>query len=554
MSKSGVLMLFVTMFLACNQLQHNNNLLNVDSSEVIKPWQRYLNNPNTKLIDYSAVGINYSESAAVDKDLPVFSVADYGAVANDNITDKQSIQKAINAAELAGGGVVTFPKGRFLINTKLDGSPLNIGSSNIVLRGSGNSKNGTHLFMQRALSPADPAKKWTVPAMIQFRPKNVSAPSTSKVGKYKQTSLIIADVKQGAQYIRVEHPERFNAGDLITLQMQNTQANDDFLLGKKPRFNWQSILQKGVQVKETLELEKVVDDRLYFRQPLLTRIKSNYGWKVHSINYITGVGIENLRFTGNFNQNFVHHKNAYHDSGYTAISLMYTTHSWVRNLVFENVSDAANISGGVANNILLNVIEGNRGHASFGIKFGTRNLIGLNIDKTNHGQWHGPGASHLSVGNVIWRFISPESRGIDSHGGNPRFTLFDKVTSKGFGGWGGSYKNLPNHLEGLVFWNFKQTGDKVGEWHKDKFNFWDIQAPKEQNYTFYTAVNPMLIGYEGSATGYNPRQVEHVSSFGQNVALDSLYESQLTSRLGNTPIWMREALIEWKTLQKKYLP
>jgi hypothetical protein len=336
--------------------------------------------------------------------------------------------------------------------------------------------------------------------------------------------------------------------------MQNTLANDDFLLGKKPRFNWDYVINKGVQVKETLELERVEGNRLYFKQPLITRIDTDYGWKVRSLNYITHVGIENLRFTGNFKEEFVHHKNAFHDSGFTAVTLTHTTHSWVRNIVFNNVSDAANISGGVANTIMLNAIEGNRGHASFGMKFGTRNLTALNLDVTDNGQWHGPGASHLAVGSVIWRFISPKSRGIDSHGAFPRYTLFDKVTSYGFGGWGGNFKNLPNHLEGLVFWNFKQTGEKVGEWHKDKFNFWDIHAPKEQPYTFFSATNPVLVGYEGSATGYQQNQVSHVSSFGENVPVDSLYEAQLKYRLGKEPVWINEALQEWEALQERFLP
>lgn len=336
--------------------------------------------------------------------------------------------------------------------------------------------------------------------------------------------------------------------------MQNTAANDDFMFGKKPRANWQQVIDKGVKAVETLEVSHIAGSKVYFKQPLITRIKSKYGWKIRSVHTLKNVGMENLAFTGNFKEKFVHHKNATHDSGYSAIQLTRTSHSWVKNIVFRNVSVAASISGGVANTLIHNVIEGNSGHACFNITFGTRNLTAMNIDKTNDGQWHGPGTSHASVGNVIWRFISPKSRGIDSHGGFPRYTLYDNVTSFGFGGWGGNYKNLPNHLEGLIFWNFVQTGEKIGEWHKGDFNFWDINySTKDQPYTFFTAINPTIIGYEGSATGYNKEHTGQVTSFGKNVPLDSLFEAQLIYRLGTEPKWMNKAHIDWKSLQNNYL-
>lgn len=552
--KNILTFVLVSSFFSCTQTKVEDTPKLLEVHQSVKPWKQYIgDNSVSSLLDFSAVGVNYSNSGIPNLALPIFDVTDYGAIANDNEEDKQAIQQAIYAAENAGGGIVHFPTGRFLINEQSAGSSIVISGSKVILQGSGNGLNGTELFMRQALKPTDPSKKWTVPSMIKFKPSSSSSPSTTKQGKYIEESVIVADSAAQSHFIRVKHPERFKAGDLITIDMQNTAANDDFLLGKEPRFNWAYVRNKGVQVKETLELDRVEDNRLYFKQPLITRIKSDYGWKVRSVNFISNVGIENLRFSGNFQEEFVHHKNAYHDSGFSAVSLTNTTHSWVRNVVFSQVSNAASISGGVANSIILNVIEGNRGHASFGIQFGTRNITALNIDVTNNGQWHGPGASHLSVGSVIWRFISPKSRGIDSHGAFPRYTLFDKVTSNGFGGWGGNFKNLPNHLEGLVFWNFVQTGEKVGEWHKGKFNFWDVNAPKEQPYTFFSATNPTLVGYEGTATGYQQDQVELITSFGKNVPLDSLYEAQLKYRLGEQPVWMTEALQDWNDLQERFL-
>ena len=542
--KRFTLLALAALTASCTTDFGNESLVANTEKSPVAPWEQYLPaEVSSSLIDFSAVGVNYSESGIPELALPVFPVTDFGAVANDELEDKAAIQQAIHAAEKAGGGIVYFPSGRFLINEQKNSNSIVIASSRVILRGSGNGQGGTELFMKEALEPSNPKQMYSVPAMFSFAPKKAR-----RGAKYKAKSEIISDAKQNDISVEVLHPQKFSAGDMVTIFMQNTAANAEFLHGKTPRFNWQDVNTKGVEVSETLEVVKVEGKRLFFKKPLITNINASYGWTISAVSSITNVGIENLRFTGNFHEEFVHHKSAYHDGGYKGIRLSNTTHSWVRNVTFRDVSAAASVGGGVANSIMMNVIEGNRGHASFSVSFGTRNLIALNVDVTNKGQWHGPGASHMSVGNVIWRFTSPQSRGIDSHARFPRFTLFDNITTNGFGGWGGNFKKLPNHLEGMVFWNFKQTGETVGNWHKDKFNFWDIDAPKDQPYTFLTAVNPILVGYEGSAKGYFEEQLGHVASFGKNVPLASLYEAQLTQRLGKQPEWLETALSSWELL------
>ena len=522
----------------------------------VAPWEQYLPaEVSSSLIDFSVVGVNYSNSGIPELALPIFPVTDFGAIANDGLEDKKAIQRAIDAAELAGGGIVLFPSGRFLLNETNDNERLLISSSKIVLRGSGNGQDGTELFMQQPLDALDPTRKWSGPPMIEFRAKNSVGRDRIELAEYMaplDQSVITQDAQQDDISVEVKHTERFKAGDMVTLYMRNIAANTEFLQGKQPRFNWSEINVKGVTASETLEVAKVENGRLFFEQPLLTKITASHGWSVNKIQSITNVGLENLRFTGNFHEEFVHHKNALHDSGYRAVMLINTRHSWVRNVVFANVTQATSIHSGVANSLMMNVIEGNRGHVSFDINYGTRNLVALNVDITDKGQFHGPGTLLESVGNVIWRFNSPKSRGIDVHAANPRFTLYDNFTAYGFGGWGGHYKDLPNHLEGLFFWNFKQTGNKVGNHHKDKFNFWDIDAPKNKPYTFLTAVNPILVGYEGSVEGYLDEHTGHVASFGKHVPLESLYEAQLAQRLGKRPEWLETALSSWELLLEKH--
>src|SRR5450432_2682394 len=60
------------------------------------------------------------------------NVHDFGATGDGSTDDAAAIQSAINQATSAGGGVVFFPPGTFLI-----GSGLKITGSNIALQGSG---------------------------------------------------------------------------------------------------------------------------------------------------------------------------------------------------------------------------------------------------------------------------------------------------------------------------------------------------------------------------------------------------------------------------------
>lgn len=517
-------------------------------------WQQYISQKkNSQLIDYSATGVNYSDTEIIIPDLPIFSVIEFGAKPNDNIEDRDAIQKAINAAEKAGGGVVWFPAGQFLVNEQPNRySGIRISRSNIVLRGAGIGKSGTELFMKYALAAVDPTKMWSIKPMIEVKPSGSTMPSSSAVGKFIAESKISKQAKRGDNHVSISDPKRFKVGDLVTIDMQQLEANSEYLHGKKPRRIWKQILTKGVRVAETLLVTDIKEDKLYFEQPLLTDLNMDYDWTIRSYPTITSVGIENMKFSGNFLEEFIHHKNATHDSGFSAITLSRTNHSWVRNVRFKNVSTGVTITGGVANSLMLNVIEGNRGHFSFTVTFGTRNLVGLNLDITNNGQWHGPGASHLSVGNVFWRFISPRSRGYDSHALYPRYTLHDNIQTFGMNGWGGSFLNRPHHLEGLVLWNYKQTGPE-----KYTLNYWDIDKPDHltsHSESFLTAVNPMIIGYQGATTDYVKDSIGYLESFGEHVEYPiSLYEAQLEIRLSTLPAWVDEYLIKWEKLQKAYL-
>lgn len=121
-------------------------------AEVAPLWLQFeaakANGDEPTLPDFSYAGYDYSESELPDiSSWAVFNVTDYGAIANDENYDDQAIQLAIDAAQNAGGGVVMFPAGRFLVSpNETVGENIFIRASNIVLKGAGAGDNGTEIF------------------------------------------------------------------------------------------------------------------------------------------------------------------------------------------------------------------------------------------------------------------------------------------------------------------------------------------------------------------------------------------------------------------------
>ena len=91
--------------------------------------------PAEILTDYSYAGYEHGEKGIPDVQGPVFKVTDYGAKADDAISDEDAIRKAVAAAESAGGGVVLFPAGKFLVFVdRFTAASIRIGKSGVVIR------------------------------------------------------------------------------------------------------------------------------------------------------------------------------------------------------------------------------------------------------------------------------------------------------------------------------------------------------------------------------------------------------------------------------------
>ncbi|NWK54299.1 DUF4955 domain-containing protein [Verrucomicrobiaceae bacterium N1E253] len=477
----------------------------------------------TPLIDYSYVGYRRGEVPIPDVKGRTFDVTQYGATPNDGKSDKIAIQKAIDAASKAGGGIIYFPRGRFLINEPGDdqNAIIRVQSSRIILRGSGSGAGGTELFMRHALEAKDPDKMWTTPYMIQ-----VSAPwrKSKQLGKLVQPSPV------DSLKIQMDTPDRLQAGDWVGIRRRDNSksAIASALAPYKPRAEWKKIMEGGVQIREYHQVKSVQQSQVTLRAPLHYAVNPDEGWTVEQWSPIVGVGIEDIAFVGNWHEKFVHHQSALHDGGWSLLSFSHVANGWVRRCRFTDSNNALSLNNSAHITVSEILLDGNKGHAAVAFRNSSHCLGALIDDRAS--QHHACGVGGMSSGNVFWRIRYPSDTSFEAHASQPRHTLFDRVTG-GFidGRWGGAVQSQPNHLEGAVFWNYHNTSQ-------------DKKAPYEfvkTNKKYGQIIMPHVIGFHGGLVNFVPEQTSTLESLGKPVSPESLYEAQLQLRLRNTPKWLK---------------
>ena len=465
--------------------------------------------------DYSYAGYHRSERAIPHVEGPVFNIVDFGAIANDEKSDREAIQKAIDAAAAQGGGVVLVPKGRFDLGQKSNAGSVFIRDSNIVLRGEGSGEDGSVLFMSEYLAPPPPMKLWASPYVFQIG------------GKRRETDLgkIAKDLARGDWEVEVAQATKLKVGDWIALKLiDNSPALVKTELAGfevlDPR--WKSIISDGVTVTERHQVAAVKGNTIRLTAPVIKPVDTQYNWRVVRYEPLSEIGIENLRLQGAWDEQFLHHKNWLHDGGYSMVSMTGVVNSWIRDCVFVDLNCVGAIDDSAQVTVIDSVIEGNPGHSAIRFSDSTACLMARVEDRA--GQWHSVGISRESIGNVLYRCYWGSKTSFESHSSQPRHTLFDTCVGgflKGHGG--GAAQNLPTHVEGLIMWNHLKTNEALAD-----FQF----EPLDELY--WRIPQPLIVGMHGSSISFRAGQ-STVISLGEAVAEGSLYEFQVKRRLGKMP-------------------
>ncbi|WP_111706825.1 DUF4955 domain-containing protein [Lutibacter citreus] len=505
--------LFVTLIFSLLSCQAQN-------SQVWEDFKASKQTGNEPILpDFSYAGYKYSEVEIPTVNHKIFDVTKFGAIPNDINSDKDAIKKAIKAAEKNGSGIVYFPKGKYYVNTQNDDtSIIEIKGSNIVFRGEGVNK--STLFFDKDLPPTDPKKLWSCPSAIQ----------TKASGADKKLATITSNTRRETHNIEVNDASKIKKGNWIILKVSN---NDPELIKYdiQPLIadkTWSTINTKGVIVNERHQVSSVKKNTITLVEPIHYDIQAKHNWSVYSFAHSEELGFEDLSFEGNWKKEFVHHRSAQDDGGWSILQVSRCVNSWVKDCSFKNVNNALSFSQSAYSTAINITINGFIGHSSVHAAGGSTGILLANINDIA-GMHHSTGVGGGSTtATVIWRSKYPSHTCFESHASQPRCTLFDNVEGGFFSGRaGGAIKSLPNHSRYLVLWNFKETDESEKDFRFIATDSW-----------YWRIVPPIIVGFHGAGTTFNKDEVQITESIGAPVKPESLFEEQLKLRLGKLPDWI----------------
>ena len=543
----------------------NPKPFNNDNCQPYKDWQT--KSDANVLLDFSYAGYNHGESAPLEAaafGYTVYDVTNYGAVANDGLSDRAAFLACVEAATgqkfeekpnslrlpsvNQANVIIYFPEGEYILHTSDDDKDgvsrtIQIRAGNFILRGAGRDK--TTLVMQNPNLPTDASVLYSSPLMIDF--KHDSGLTDIGINVTKNAA-------KGAFSIEVNNTTGLSPDLWVCLSVQNNdpayvaeELKDGNLLENELTAN-HDIIKNGVKVFEYHQIKAINGNTVTFYEPIHHEIDINYtaftgesyNWCLLQYPHYENVGIEDLTFKGNAKDNFKHHGSWEDDGAYKPLGMTRLVNSWLRRVRFTSVSEACSVTNSANVSVYDVIIDGNRGHSSIRSQVSTRVFIGATIDcssgpdvengsiLTNAGQYHAVGVSKPSMGTVLWRNVWGDDACFESHATQPRATLIDCCR----GGWiqlrqGGDANQVPNHLADLTVWNFEATEVSHTDW-----SWWN------HSIQYWKFLPPTIVGFHGKAVTFDQSQTKLDYSNGIPVAPESLFEAQLKERLGAVPAWL----------------
>lgn len=531
-------------------------------------WQKFVNNADDNvLLDFSYAGYHHGTEQPVDErdvyvlakklGYKVYNVCDYGAVPDDGMSDRKALEDIINKigrGKPNAKAIIYFPEGEYILHSKDDNTTnaetgkessntLNLVMGHVIIKGAGRDK--TFLTMEDPMLPTDPKVMYSSPKMISIRHNG---------GKDNlQLAKVTGSAKKGDMSIEVDDASQLKVGDWVKLILLNNDKKviEEELKPYKVQNSMTTLINKGVHVVDRHQIKAIDGKRVIFEEPIMHAVNPTYGWDIKTYAHYEEVGVEDLTFKGKAKKKFHHHAGWQDDGAYKPLDFMRQVNSWVRRVDYVSISECMTFSE-CANCLFLDSeISGNRGHSSVRMQYSARGFIGkvwdhsngyLNDDKEfkeykeNLGQYHACGISKQSIGNVIWQCHWGDDSCFESHATQPRASLFDQCCG-GFMQFrmGGDKKELPNHLDDLTMWNFNCLATNPND--PVPFNWWI----EDEKTGWYKTLPPTFVGFHGKNVSFKEDEMKLNENQGKEVLPGSLYEAQLSRRLGSTPQWLIDA-------------
>ena len=555
----------------CLTFTLDERVFDAENCQPFKDWQS--KSEANVLLDFSYAGYNHGESAPLEAaafGYSVYDVTKYGAVPNDEKSDRAAFLACVEAATgqkfeekpnslrlpsvNQANVIIYFPEGEYILHTSDDDKDgvsrtIQIRAGNFILRGAGRDK--TTLVMQDPNQPADVSVLYSSPLMLDFK-------HDSGLGDKINVS-VTGNAAKGAFSVKVADVSKLAADQWVCLSVQND--NEDYVALELKDGNVAAgelgpdhdIIKNGVKVYEYHQIKTIDTDTktVTFYEPIhhavdisytpANKTGKAYNWCILDFPHYENVGIEDLTFKGNAKDKFVHHESWEDDGAFKPLGMTRLVNSWLRRVRFTSVSEACSVTNSSNVSVYDIIFDGRRGHSSIRSQVSTRVFIGATVDKSNGylvdspstfkegaGQYHAVGVSKPSIGTVLWRNTWGSDACFESHATQPRATLIDCC----MGGWmkfrqGGDENQVPNHLGDLTVWNFCSVTPQAGT-----FNWWDHSSK------WWKFLPPVVVGFHGEACTFDETQMKVNSSNGIPVNPESLFEAQIKERLGAVPAWL----------------
>ena len=440
-----------------------------------------------------------------------FDVTEYGILPNTNKDVTQEVQTLIEQVGQTGGGIIYFPKGRYMFGNKIRGAFLQINYSNITIEGElkVDGKPQTE-FVCCSSTLKGKKNPWLSPFFIttgetlqqsnnfwglQFKnKKNIVTRSGSLADPGSDGNIlvpayatkILATTRKGECTLIVEDARK--VGKYILLGMYNTSKDGNLikeLLGTdKLRPEWKTPLRAGDETAPSyqwlVEVESILDEHtIKLVQPLWRDCDVKYMAEIYNVEMLENIIIRNICICSSWNGLFRHHgfplyytisQSQEMDYGWNAINMKRVAHGQVDNVIIKNftnplyVMDSRNLT---CQNI---TICGHDGHQ--GIKIYEHACDNLFYNVTFHNHYADMlGGEGNAYGNVFSKIIyqNPFYKPVDFdfHGFSegpmspPANNLFDCIQGFRWIKTAAAIYNLPGCATGNVWWNIEGEGEVV---------------------------------------------------------------------------------------------
>lgn len=507
-------------------------------------WNKYnLGEADNLLLDFSYAGYKHGEVAPPDVwslGYTVYNVKDYGAIPNDNKSDREALTKIlakIGSKVDNAKAIIYFPKGEYILHTAADdvdgqSQTIQLLMGGVILKGDG--RDQTIIKMDAPNQPKDPNVMYSSPVMLEIKHNS----------GLSQLTEVTGNADKGTFSVEVASTTGIKVGDWVCLQLVDNSPEliKTELSPYQPTSNMTNLHNDGVQVYDYHLVAAINGQTITFKEPIMHAVDSQWKWTIQKYPHYENVGVEDMTFEGKAKVDFTHHGSWEDDGAYKPINLVRLTNSWMRHVGFRSVSEASSIVNSSNVSVYDVIIDGNRGHAAIRSQASSRVFIGKVTDKSNGflidnrnvyeqgaGQYHACGVSKQSIGAVLWNVDWGTDACFESHATQPRATLIDRCTG-GFMRFrqGGDYNQMPNHLADLTLWNFNAKNNVTDS----PFIWWD------SNSLWWKFLPPIVVGYHGGSINFNESQMKLNEEQGKTVTPYSLYEAQLRKRLGAVPAWL----------------